>query len=189
MTTQAEFALKWGVSRKTVTVWCQRGIVILRPDKTVDVTASEAKLNARPEVYRGGVKHGVKLSKSSPCQTRRDSEDESSLAEALRRKELATAKLRELELAEKEGRLLPTDQVTDAWVKIATVMRTRLLTIPSKLAPRLVGMKRAADFKEAIETEIREVLQELADTKVVAARAKGKRGASHVGGIVQGEKH
>jgi len=52
---QAEFARRRGVSRKSVTVWKAKGLLILSADGQVDVPASNLKLRGRPYVNRGGV--------------------------------------------------------------------------------------------------------------------------------------
>jgi len=57
---QSAFAAYRGVSRKTVTKWKSRGLLVLKGD-LVDVAASDAALDARPPIYRGGVassRHG-----------------------------------------------------------------------------------------------------------------------------------
>ena len=49
------------------------------------------------------------------------------------RRERAQAQLAELELAQKEGLLVPAEQVQKQWVDAATIARTKVLGIPSKL--------------------------------------------------------
>ncbi|BCP53794.1 hypothetical protein K32_24110 [Kaistia sp. 32K] len=52
---QAEYGRHRGVSRKTVTDWKQKGILVLDERGRVDVAKTDAALNERPAVYRGGV--------------------------------------------------------------------------------------------------------------------------------------
>lgn len=54
---QAEFARRRGVSKKTVTEWKQRGLLTMTDAGLVDVEASEWNLDQRPATYRGGVAH------------------------------------------------------------------------------------------------------------------------------------
>ena len=54
---QAAFAKRRGVSKKTVTVWKQRGLLKLSDGGEVDVEGSEWNLDQRPPTYRGGVTH------------------------------------------------------------------------------------------------------------------------------------
>src|SRR5574340_1092346 len=66
--------------------------------------------------------------------------------EARRRKEIALARLREMEVAEKERRLVPADQIESAWTAVAGKIKDAVLRIPDKCAPAVVA---AADVQEA----------------------------------------
>ncbi len=55
--TQAEFARLRGVTRKAVTGWKIKGLLVLAEDGRVDVDQSEWNLDQRPATYRGGVTH------------------------------------------------------------------------------------------------------------------------------------
>lgn len=52
---QARFAERLGVSRKTVTTWKIKGFIVVNESGQVDVEASLAQLRDRPATYRGGV--------------------------------------------------------------------------------------------------------------------------------------
>jgi hypothetical protein len=54
---QAEFARHRGVSRKAVTTWKQKGLLVLDGAGRVDVESTEWNLDQRPATYRGGVTH------------------------------------------------------------------------------------------------------------------------------------
>lgn len=60
--------------------------------------------------------------------------------EAKRRRELALAKLSELELAEKEGRLADVNKLAEHWARTGSNIRNRLLSIPTTAAPQVVGV-------------------------------------------------
>lgn len=53
-----QFAARHNVSRKTVGVWRQKGLVLLAGNGGIDVAASEARLRSRPRYYRGGIARG-----------------------------------------------------------------------------------------------------------------------------------
>lgn len=55
--TQAEFARRRNVSRKAVTGWKAKGLLVIADDGRVDVEATEWNLDQRPPKYRGGVTH------------------------------------------------------------------------------------------------------------------------------------
>lgn len=54
---QADFARRRGVSRKAVTGWKQKGLLVVSDVGLIDVEASEWNLDQRPASYRGGVTH------------------------------------------------------------------------------------------------------------------------------------
>ncbi len=104
----SKFAELHGVGRGTVTKWRQNGYLVLTPSGLVDVAASNKKLNERPLVRRRATKghtDGGEFNNFASNPAPGESE-EITTAEANRRKELALAQLRELELAEKSGRLV-----------------------------------------------------------------------------------
>lgn len=51
---QSEYAAYRGVSRKTVTGWKQRGLLVFSGGDLIDVVKSDAALAERPQAYRGG---------------------------------------------------------------------------------------------------------------------------------------
>lgn len=53
--TQAEYGRHRGVSRKTVTDWKQKGLLVLDAHGRVDIAMTDAALDERPATYRGGV--------------------------------------------------------------------------------------------------------------------------------------
>jgi hypothetical protein len=56
---QTDFARICGVSRKTVTVWKAQGHLVFDAKGRVAVTESIARLEARPDVNRGGLTRRV----------------------------------------------------------------------------------------------------------------------------------
>jgi hypothetical protein len=70
---------------------------------------------------------------------------EMSLAEAIRRKESALARLRELEFEMRSGRYLITEVVRDQMMRWASMLRSIILTLPSKAVAQMSddGIKRA----------------------------------------------
>ncbi len=53
--TQAEYGRHRGVSRKTVTDWKQKGLLVLDAHGRVDIAMTDAALDERPATNRGGV--------------------------------------------------------------------------------------------------------------------------------------
>jgi hypothetical protein len=52
---QAYFAEYRGVARSTITVWKNRGLIVIDGNGMIDVAATDVLLGQRAEVYRGGV--------------------------------------------------------------------------------------------------------------------------------------
>ena len=85
------------------------------------------------------------------------------LVESEERLAAAKAQLAELELEEQQGNLARKADVIAAWRSVHERVRGRLLAVPAKAAPALVGMKRAVDVQLALERYIAEVIAELRD--------------------------
>lgn len=81
--------------------------------------------------------------------------------DAEKRLAAAKAELAELELEEKRGTLARRSDVEAAVRGDYERVRARLLSLPAKAAPALVGMKRAVDIQLALEGYVEEVVAEL----------------------------
>lgn len=88
------------------------------------------------------------------------------LGEHRKRLTSARADLAEMERQRVAGLLLPSDQVDEMWSRIVAVVKTRILAIPAKMAPRLLVLKRATEIEDALEKEVRDALEEIASTEV-----------------------
>ena len=148
--TQAAFAKLHGVTPMSVSRWRRKGWLQL-VGKLVDVDASNALLERRPRKRNGGVAKGLADNLATDDL---EAAPDWSLAEATRRKEAATARLRELEFDEKSGRLVALEDVGRAIREQLAILRNRLLRIPSECAPGLAQLKGPA----AIEGALRDVL-------------------------------
>lgn len=94
--------------------------------------------------------------------------------EAKTRKMAAEAELAEMELAQQRGDLVA---VVDVGARVAGVLervRARLVVIPGKLAPRLVGVETAMEARGVLEVAVGEVLAELAAGEPAKARKRKK---------------
>ena len=74
----------------------------------------------------------------------------------------AKAELSELQLAEERGELHRAAAVMRVWADNVMNAKTKLLAIPTKLAPELRG-KSLQEIQKKLKTEINEVLHELAE--------------------------
>jgi hypothetical protein len=162
----AEFSRLRGVSRKTVSVWRQKGWLVTAKDGRVEVAASVARLAQRPAVYRGGrTKGGIELAEAKLDELLAETAP-LSLVEAQRVKENYLAKLRRLEFETESKTLVPADQVEQCWTTLVGVVKKHALALPNAAADEL-AMKSAAECAAILTRRIRHMLAELAATEVV----------------------
>ena len=83
-----------------------------------------------------------------------------SLREARRRKEVALSRLRELEVGQKEGRLLEADAVSREWVGIMHRIQAGVLAVSSRLRQQLPHL--TGHDVQVIDRELRDALVGLA---------------------------
>jgi hypothetical protein len=129
---QAEFARRHGVSRKSVTLWKRNGLVVMRGD-SVDVEASDEMLR----MYRN--EHDGRAQRGQPKPVTRVA---TAQGNAARRSKVTTGRV-QLTLGEIERRLRDLDWTqTFDWSAAAQEQRARL-------AAKCVGF-------EAVESELRD---------------------------------
>lgn len=166
---QAEFARIRGVSRKTVTKWKQSGLVILDNKGNVDVAASGALLEQRPEVYRGQKTNRAseKVKKGETVQAAAERIAKSSgfilrtHAEAIRFKENYLGLLTKLKYDLDSGAVVPIDEVIKRVAKEYGSVRSRLLSLPARVASRIAVMASPEEIKALLLDEVTEALEEL----------------------------
>jgi hypothetical protein len=165
--TKAAFARLHGVAKPTVTGWARRGLLVLAADgKRVDVIASNARLGARPSISRGGVakvRPVVGDAATSGLVVEPAGADPAnwSRQEALRQREIAQARLAQIEADRAAGLVVPIADVTDAVRGEYSIVRTGLLGLASKLAHRLAVATTPEDCGRLVDTEVRAILSEL----------------------------
>ena len=88
---------------------------------------------------------------------------------AVQRVRLTTAKadLAEMERQRRAGMLLEASDVKRAWLSILLVVRSRLLAMPARLAPRLAG-KTGPEIAALVKQEVYEILNFLQKTQIMA---------------------
>ena len=143
--TKAKFARQQNVSRAMVTKWVCAGMPV-RPDGRLDVREASAWLTAHTE-------------RKPRTKTKAEG---NTLVGARRRKENALAELREMEAAERRGRLISRAAVERAWTEIGVQFRDALMGLPARVCNRL-----PAEWRREVQTvandEVRGVLTALAD--------------------------
>lgn len=90
----------------------------------------------------------------------------------------AKADLAEMEARGRQGALIPAEAMEAAWTAILARLRTRLLGLPDRLAPLCHEETTIAGTRDQIRRAVRDALEDLATTPVVAAADPGGTGAA-----------
>lgn len=143
---KADLAFLFGVSIRTVSELDQRGVITRAAKRGQFVTMPS--VNA----YIGS------LRKTAAGRTE---ETRSALTDERLATERVTRQIQEMRLAEMRGEILTLDEVSDAWTKVATFMKTAALSIPSKA--RAVMPHLTAHDAETLKTLVKDLLNDLAD--------------------------
>lgn len=85
-----------------------------------------------------------------------------SFDEVRARKTAAEAEMAELELLQRKGDLIPMQQVIDTWLELIASCRSKMLSMPAKLAPVVAVEDNPAVCKQIVEEQMMEALDEIA---------------------------
>lgn len=102
----------------------------------------------------------IEQAKQSVAPSGPDSEKDG-MKELQRRKLLAETEQAELELARKKGEVVPVEEALSAISDAVTILRQRMLTLPRRVAPLILGETDEDVTKSLIEREVLDVLEEL----------------------------
>jgi phage terminase Nu1 subunit (DNA packaging protein) len=103
--------------------------------------------------------------------------DPKDLQKELTRLRRAQADKTELEVKEYRGELHRAEDVEDVWTEMLSNFRARILAVPTKLAPQILGIEDLKEMQKALKDAVYEALQELSeyDPDRIAERARKKR--------------
>lgn len=165
---QSGFAAWRGVSRKTVTGWKQRGLLVLTDDGSVDIGASDEMLRGHGIVFPPGAE-GNKAKAPVTGETIEEaaarivlnSDEIPDKVVSEKVKEHYVAQLRKLEFDRESALVAEIDDVVIAVATELSLVRNKLLNIGSRVAPRIAVMNSAEAIKAMIDAEVVLALQEL----------------------------
>jgi len=80
------------------------------------------------------------------------------------RKLLAEAEMREIDLEEVKGRLIDVDKVRDVWIHMASNFKSKMISLPTKIASSCYGRAKPQIQREA-QALINQALEELANSE------------------------
>jgi len=91
------------------------------------------------------------------------------LVDAQRRKEIALADLRELELEEKRGQLVSVIEAQNAWSTLILLIRNKFTAMPNAISEQLASITESREVRQFLTGEIDRVLTQLAEEFQTAA--------------------
>lgn len=127
------------------------------PPRNADGTYSARDYGMWLANYRGTKRRGRPSERMQPVAAGNDKN------EAETRLKNAQAEAAERKNAVEKGLLIETETVETVWQGILMKVRSRLLQMPTSLAPILVGQDEMATVKEHLQTAVNDALSELAD--------------------------
>ena len=151
-------AKELGISHPALLRAAREGRAPREPDKTFDVTKCRKALKLKTHPIKSKqARAQQKRATPSETETKRPRGSTEPLPEAIRRKEIALANLREIEEAIKRGELVDVASMEAAWATVGQTIRDNLLGMPDKLTPMLAAMT----DKKAIRTYLMEQFRQL----------------------------
>ncbi len=171
LVTQAAFARRLGTSRQYVHQLVSIGLITLDKDGLIDSAKAVRAIEVAQDPARP---------RTRP-QQQADAEDlaGASYHEARALKERYAALLRKLEYERLSGELIPAEEIVGAWQQLVAAFRAKCLALPSKLAPRLVGINESRTIQNILNVAVREALQELSQFRL-PRRTRGNGSAKRV---------
>ena len=171
----SEVARLLGKSRATITRWVDQGAPTVQVARREDGVEWRLDLGAlldwharravESERARLEDAHHGEIDRLERALAEQDDDDEPmSRTEALRRKAVVEATLREIDLAERSGDVASVDGLTTALVNLFTALRTRFLHLAAYLAPQVAGESSEPECQRLIDDAIRETLTRFADS-------------------------
>jgi len=165
--TRTAFARALGLSPGRVTQLVDAGLPTCDDGRLIPL--EEARAWYRATVHAGARKRGPKGKppEAPPAPMAGEAPAERLLRAQAERTE-ALAEIARLEARRRRGELLEAGQVEAAWTKHILAARERLLGLPGKLAPRVLGKTDVIEIQEAIRRAVYDCLTALAGGKDAA---------------------
>lgn len=103
----------------------------------------------------------LKTEETKPAGRGQSADIQLALSAAKCREKEAQARLKELELKEREGELVRIDEVMADARKIGTMLRDKLYNLPPRMASVLFGCKTERELEATLEEEIDRLIREI----------------------------
>jgi phage terminase Nu1 subunit (DNA packaging protein) len=97
-------------------------------------------------------------------------------AEGRRRRIVALAELREVELRKKKGELMEADKVVETLARISSIVRDSLLSLPERIAGQVAALTDERQVRDLLASEVRKSLSHLSQKILDAKRPEPPAG-------------
>jgi hypothetical protein len=185
----SEFARHRGVSAEAVSLAITDGRIKTEPDGSIEVTQADIdwerntrKARRDPKVdVAAGTKRRETWAKKNSARAEIAAADSGALesnsmsyADARAYEQNINAKLKQIELEQRQGSVLPREAVAQTLETLFRVHRDAILNIPNRVAAQVFEQTSIADVHAMLENELRVTLDELADglTKLAEGQSK-----------------
>jgi phage terminase Nu1 subunit (DNA packaging protein) len=145
---RSDLASVFGVSLPTINAWVKRGCPVVqrgRKGKPWEFDTADVANWREQQAAEAAVGDTSKLD----------------IDEAKRRKEAADAALKELELARLRNEVVSVSLIADVIGDQFSTCRARLLALPAKAAPLVIGHEDLSQVRDILEQQVRDALAEL----------------------------
>lgn len=161
---QSEYARRQGVSRAYIGKLVKQGKLPTTGGKIDPAVADKALKNSSERPVRVDAPTRVAARAGDSAPSGPPVPGTTSLLQAKTVFETYRAKREKLEYEKESGRLVDVDDIRKAQEKAYSIVRSRLLQIPSKLTPILMALTSRAEIKAALQAEVTAALNELVQT-------------------------
>lgn len=166
--TQAEFARLQGWAKSYVTALKKEGRLVMN-DGLVDVAASRARIleTADPEKAAVAERHAAARAGTADPLAGEDDDDEQvatkrvDYQEAKARKEIANARLAEMEVERESGKLVEAAMISAALADAGATLRSTLSNLPAIVAPMLATLSDETQIRLVLDEHIEQALSDL----------------------------
>lgn len=170
--TKAEFSRRQGWAKSTATRYAQQGKLVLDEGGLVNVLESEALLVASRDPSKDRVRARHERERAArelradgaPDALRVDPSDPTfrAIQKSRAQSEAAKASILQMELAERQGKLVDADKVQRAVFAGIRGIRNRTQQIATRLAPLLAAESDPVKIEGMIEVEVRRIFEDAA---------------------------
>lgn len=154
MATQLELSDFIGISTKQIRNLQNKGIL---PPKLADGTFDG------PKTVQAYIDYRVRISRKNGAEKSELGEKKTTYEEEKIRLTKAQADKVEIEVQKELRQLIPAEEVATYFEETGMRLRSKLMTLPTKLSPRLLSQDEIAVIEDILAVEIKDALSELSN--------------------------